>query len=261
MWFAKNSDRHPDEIQVLESHGRRSAGGELRTQYLTIPDPGAAAFVGSRPTWLWGCEHGVNEYGVAAGNEKIYTTTNPNRLPPALLGMDIVRLVLERARTADDALDVASALDRAVRAGRLGRTRHRRARTSRRSSSPTRAAGWIVETDNRTWAARPVGPGASISNRVSLATELDACVGRRRAGQRLRRSPAPEAADRPAPTSGSRAPNSASTSAPRSASPTSRARCATTAPNPTIRFRPTTRGRDSRCACTVPSSTRKRPRR
>ena len=91
MWFAKNSDRHPAEPQVVESYERRSATAELHTQYLELPDADASAFVGSRPTWLWGCEHGVNEHGVAIGNEKIWTIESPRDLPPALLGMDIVR--------------------------------------------------------------------------------------------------------------------------------------------------------------------------
>ena len=40
MLFAKNSDRHPDEAQVVEWHDRRAGGAELRTQYLTVADPG-----------------------------------------------------------------------------------------------------------------------------------------------------------------------------------------------------------------------------
>src|SRR5262245_57977491 len=110
MLFAKNSDRHPSEAQVVESHPRRPAGATVATQYLTIADPGACAFVGSRPTWLWGVEHGVNEHGVAIGNEKIWTVEKPRSDPPALIGMDHVRLVLERAQDADDALAVLTAL-------------------------------------------------------------------------------------------------------------------------------------------------------
>jgi dipeptidase len=66
--FAKNSDRPVREPQVVEAHGRRPGGGRLRTQYLDIDDTGAAATVLSRPVWLWGAEHGVNEHGVAVGN-------------------------------------------------------------------------------------------------------------------------------------------------------------------------------------------------
>ena len=73
MLFAKSSDRHPDEAQVAEWHAGRAGQNTLRTQYLTIPDAPAYAFLGSRPTWLWGVEHGVNEHGVAIGNEAIWT--------------------------------------------------------------------------------------------------------------------------------------------------------------------------------------------
>ena len=104
MRFAKNSDRPPDEPQVVEWFPARRPGTTLDTQYLELADPGACAFVGSRPTWLWGVEHGVNEYGVAIGNEKLYTTGAPKHRPPALLGMDLVRLGLERGRTADHAV-------------------------------------------------------------------------------------------------------------------------------------------------------------
>ena len=97
MLFAKNSDRPPNEAQVVESYAARPGGGSLQTQYLTIPDADAAALVGSRPTWLWGLEHGVNEHGVAIGNEKIWTIDDPRAAPPALIGMDLVRLALERA--------------------------------------------------------------------------------------------------------------------------------------------------------------------
>src|SRR5262245_9776859 len=100
MLFAKNSDRHPAEVQLLEMHGGRPDDDDIHTQYLTI-DPGAVyATVGSRPAWLWGFEHGVNEHRVAIGNEKVFTTTSPRKLPPALLGMDLVRLGLERATDA-----------------------------------------------------------------------------------------------------------------------------------------------------------------
>jgi hypothetical protein len=169
-WFAKNSDRHPDEAQVVEWHGRRRAGPELRTQYLTIPDADAFAFCGSRPTWLWGCEHGVNEHAVAIGNEKIWTTERPHALPPALLGMDVVRLVLERARTADNALDICTSLIERYGQGGSGEPHDDEPYFSSFLVADPRG-GWVVETSNRTWVARPAGDGAAISNRVSLTTD------------------------------------------------------------------------------------------
>src|SRR3954452_10418182 len=110
MLFAKNSDRQPGEAQVVEWHDRRAGGAELHTQYLAIPDDGAHAFLGSRPTWLWGVEHGVNEHGVAIGNEKLYTTGSPKVRPEAVLGMDLVRLGLEQGTSADHAVEVMTGL-------------------------------------------------------------------------------------------------------------------------------------------------------
>ena len=101
MVFAKNSDRPPGEVQIAWPFGRRaSAGCTLRTQYLSIGDTGAHAALLSCPTWLWGAEHGVNEHGVAIGNERVSTTHDAAAATPALIGMDLVRLGLERARTA-----------------------------------------------------------------------------------------------------------------------------------------------------------------
>ena len=68
--FAKNSDRPSAEVQLIESLPARAPGGTLRTQYLELPDEGATAMLASRPAWLWGLEHGVNEHRVAIGERE-----------------------------------------------------------------------------------------------------------------------------------------------------------------------------------------------
>jgi hypothetical protein len=108
--FAKNSDRPVAEVQLVESFASRPGGGRLRTQYTEIDDGGAFALLGCRPEWLWGLETGVNEHRVAIGNEKVSTVDSPYAAEPALLGMDLVRLGLERGRTADEALAVMTDL-------------------------------------------------------------------------------------------------------------------------------------------------------
>jgi secernin len=172
--FAKNSDRPIGEVQLVEWHPRRSAVGaasrELRTQYLTIDDADAFAVLGSRPAWLWGLEHGVNEHRVAIGNERVFTVDDAAAAPPALIGMDLVRLGLERARTADVAVDViTSLLERHGQGGIADAANHEAYFSSFLIADPT--SGWVLETSGRTWAAKPVVDGAAISNRIALGSD------------------------------------------------------------------------------------------
>jgi len=169
MLFAKNSDRPPDEPQVVESRPRRGPG-TVETQYLTLTETGAAAVVASRPTWLRGAEHGVNEHRVAIGNEKIWTVDDPRDDPPALLGMDLVALVLDRASDADEGLAVLTGLLCEHGQGGSGEAgRDVPYYSSFLIADPARA--WIVETTGRRFAARPAHPGDAISNRVTIGTD------------------------------------------------------------------------------------------
>ena len=47
----------------------------------------------SKPAWLWGAEMGVNECGVAIGNEAVWNRLSCPQYDsvPRLLGMDLVR--------------------------------------------------------------------------------------------------------------------------------------------------------------------------
>lgn len=168
--FGKNSDRPVAEAQVVEAHDRRAGGGTVHTQYLELPDPGAAALLASRPTWLWGLEHGINEHRVAIGNEKVWTVDDPHAVAPALLGMDLVRLGLERGRSADEAFDVITTLLAQHGQGGSGEPEADEPYWSSFLVADPRGA-WVLETSAQTWAARPVEHGAAISNRISLGTD------------------------------------------------------------------------------------------
>ncbi|MCD6290726.1 MAG: peptidase U34, partial [Anaerolineae bacterium] len=68
--LAKNSDREPNEAQVLTyiPHMRHEPGDVVRCTYLEIPQVEETyAVLLSRPFWMWGSEMGVNEHGVAIG--------------------------------------------------------------------------------------------------------------------------------------------------------------------------------------------------
>jgi secernin len=165
--FAKNSDRPPGELQVVELLPPRHEDA-TRTTYLEIPAvPETIGVLGSRPEWMWGLEHGVNEAGVAAGNATIYTILDPRGVPDGLTGMDLVRLALERASTAAAAVEVIT--DLIERHGQGG-SGHEGAQRPYWSSflvaDPTSA--FVVETSGRDVAVEAVERTRAISNRTTI---------------------------------------------------------------------------------------------
>jgi secernin len=168
MVFAKNSDRPPGEVQIAWPFGRRaSAGCTLRTQYLSIGDTGAHAAFLSGPTRLWGAEHGVNEHGVAIGNERVSTTHDAAAATPRLIGMDLVRLGLERARSAAEAVDVLTGLlETCGQGGIADAVRGEAYDSSFLIADPTQA--FVLETAGSDYAVAPFPAGVAISNRITL---------------------------------------------------------------------------------------------
>lgn len=166
--FAKNSDRPPSEVQTVERFAPR-AESETRTTYLGIDGAkhDTFAFVGSRPTWMWGVEHGVNVAGVAAGNATIYTTLDPRGAPNGLTGMDLVRLALERAMTAEAAVEVITTL--LARHGQGGSGHDGVDRpywSSFLVADPLRA--FVIETSGADYMVEPVARTRTTSNRTTI---------------------------------------------------------------------------------------------
>jgi hypothetical protein len=167
--FAKTSDRPPDEQQVVVWSPPRLDHRAVRATHIDVAahDDWTVPALISRPTWCWGAEHGVNVAGVAIGNEAIYTTLDPRPFPPALTGMDLVRLGLERATTAQDAVGVITdLLERYGQGGTGHADRFRPYWSSFLVADPTDA--WVVETSGREWAAEQVGDVRAISNRTTI---------------------------------------------------------------------------------------------
>jgi len=167
--FGKNSDRPSAEIQLIEAYPGRPAG-RVRTQYLELDSPDAFSLIGARPDWLWGFEHGVNERRVAIGNEKVWTRDNPFHAAPALIGMDLVRLGLERGRTADHALEQMTALLEEHGQGGIA-DNHAKEPYYSSFLIADPMSGWVLETSGRTWVAAPVVSSAAISNRLTIRNE------------------------------------------------------------------------------------------
>jgi Peptidase family C69 len=172
--FAKNSDRPPDETQVIEALPSGPSSERLRCTWIDVDPPRAVslACVVSRPTWCWGVEHGVNEAGVAVGNEAIYTTLDPRSVPVGLTGLDLVRLALQWATSAADAVTVITdAIERYGQGGSGHDPAGRQGVKPYFNSFLVADAGsaWVVETSGRTWATESVVDVRTISNRTTIA--------------------------------------------------------------------------------------------
>ncbi len=168
--FAKNSDRPPEERQVVEWLAPRQDVGVLRATHVEVAAHPAPTFgvLASRPTWGWGAEHGVNDQGLAVGNATIYTTLDPRSAPDGLTGMDLVRLVLERAPDADRAVSLLAELLSAVGQGGSGHADQRRPYWSSFLLADPRRA-YVVETSGDTGAVEVVDDVRAISNRTTIA--------------------------------------------------------------------------------------------
>jgi hypothetical protein len=86
--------------------------------------------------------------------------------------MDLVRLGLERGRTAEEAFAVITSLVREHGQGGSGEP-HRDEPYYSSFLVVDAAGGFVIETSNRTWAAREVGAGYAISNRIALTTDWE----------------------------------------------------------------------------------------
>ncbi|XP_066555005.1 secernin-2 [Amia ocellicauda] len=175
--FGKNSDRPRDEVQevVYFPAATYPPGSEVKCTYIEIPQAERTlAVVLSRPAWLWGAEMGANERGVCIGNEAVWTRI-PVSEEDALLGMDLVRLGLERGSTAAEALHVITEL--LEQHGQGGACTQGPPHLSYHNTFllADRTEAWVLETAGRLWAAQRVTAGVkNISNQLCIGTQLDA---------------------------------------------------------------------------------------
>jgi secernin len=172
--FAKNSDRERNEAQFLEMtpRARHAPGTEVAATYLAIPQVAETnACLLSRPFWMWGAEMGANEHGVVIGNEAMHAKV-PAQRRRALIGMDLVRLGLERAATAAGAVEVITGLlerhGQGGDCGHLGRFYYHNGFIV----ADAREA-YVLETVGRWWIVERVDGVRALSNALSIGPRFE----------------------------------------------------------------------------------------
>ena len=167
--FAKNSDRPADECQplVLRERQHHAAGAETQCQFMTIPQVRTTyRHVGSRPHWCWGYEHGFNEYQVTIGNEALHSKL-PEATEAKLIGMELLRLGLERARSAAEAVDVMTDLISRYGQGKFANDAAVRTYDNGYIVADPNAA-YVIETAGHDWVVKQVTTTIGISNVYSV---------------------------------------------------------------------------------------------
>src|SRR5688572_23350416 len=187
--LGKNSDRPIFDCQPLVFSPRKEwpVNSHIQLEYVNLPQVDFTyANLGSSPYWCWGYEEGINEYGVVIGNEAIFTKTfkeaaelyrQGSEPKLGILGMDLIRLALERSQTAAQAVEVMGALIEEY--SQFG------------SGVPTKShpeggydnsfiiadphEAWVLEAVGQRWAARRYTlTYTSISNQPTIRDQWDA---------------------------------------------------------------------------------------
>ncbi|MCX7774565.1 MAG: hypothetical protein N2067_00480 [Spirochaetaceae bacterium] len=158
--FAKNSDRHQEEPQVLVHLQSRTPGKIQIGTGVEVEDGGWELML-SKPSWIQGGEMGINAHGLAIGNEAVFS-----RYPAAedgILGMDILYAALLSCTTAAEARDFITCFVEHHAQGGNGAYKGRLVYSnSFLVCDPTEA--YVVETAGARWAWRKAMQVDAISN-------------------------------------------------------------------------------------------------
>jgi secernin len=174
--LAKSADCQVNEAHALMRFPRRKhfPGAAFKATHLMVPQVEETyEVILGKSFWTWGAEVGINEYGVAIGNEAVFTTLQKEEKSEGLIVIDMLRLGLERGRTAREAVDaITSALEALGQGGNCELAGNSHFDGSHLIADSNEA--WILETAGRQWVAKKVSDSiGSISNVLSIGTDWD----------------------------------------------------------------------------------------
>lgn len=166
--FGKNSDRPVNEAQPLIYYppADHEEGEMVQCSFMRVPQVAHTyGCIGSKPHVFFGFEHGVNEHGVMIGNEQVSGREEPERRW-GLIGMDILRLALERSRTAKEAIEVITGLLETIGTGGDPAYRITPFNSNYIIADPNEA--YLFESHQRDWVAKKVDDVGFLSNCYSI---------------------------------------------------------------------------------------------
>lgn len=174
LLFGKNSDRDANEAHevVMFPAAEHESGASVKCTHISIPQARHThAVLLLKPFWIWGAEMGANEHGVVIGNEAVFTRGLVGK-EPGLIGMDFIRLALERSASANEAVEtITSLLSVHGQSGNCGFSHPLYYNNSYIIADRNEA--FVVETAGREWAVERVQTIRSISNAITIGSKWD----------------------------------------------------------------------------------------
>ncbi len=171
-FFAKNSDRSPNEAHLMIRCPARDylRGESVKTTYVILPQvEHTNACVLLKPHWIWGAEMGWNEHGLHIGNEALFTNVKMER-ECGLIGMDLLRLALERTASALDAAELIISL--IAEYGQDGNCAFDKKFFYHNAFLIADGNdAYVLETAGRHWALKKAGDVCTISNCISITDD------------------------------------------------------------------------------------------
>jgi len=170
--FGKNSDREPNEIQILRKFpSRELANKQQQCTFITVDHVQKTyQVILSQPIGMWGAEMGMNEMGLCIGNEAVFTKMPIAGKDTGLTGMDMLRLALECCSTARQALDKLITLNDQYGQDANGGYRSKFYYHNSFIISDQKEA-FVLETAGPFWVVEKVKSYRAISNGLSIGSE------------------------------------------------------------------------------------------
>lgn len=175
LLFAKNSDRAANEPHLVVRYPAKNYDiknePDVKLTYISIPQvEHTYEVVLMKPSWIWGAEMGFNEYGLNIGNEAVFTKEKKGE--KSLLGMDMLRLALERTTNAKEAFDyIIELLQVYGQGGNCGFDHEFYYHNSFLIAD--RKEAYVLETAGKFYVGKKVKDYYAISNCLSIENDYD----------------------------------------------------------------------------------------